>query len=177
MVEAADQVDGEEASFTTAMAKRAREGFGELKPAAMNSKRREASNTVKREIKTYEEKHIRDAPEIDPMTDDLAKDAPAGADSRVKATLGHNNSRADPELQRDGHYTIAVRRLACACDGCRQALERPIATRYDAHNDCVRFTSFGRLNDWKLVALRAKAGESAALVEEDAELLLQVEKI
>ena len=35
----------------------------------------------------------------------------------------------------------------------------------------------GRLNDWKLVALRAKTGESAALVDEDAELQLQVNGI
>lgn len=108
------------------------------------------------------------------MTDALSRDAPADADARVKATLGHNNYRADPELQRDGRYTIAVRRLACACDGCRKALERPIATRYSPHDDCARAASFGRLNDWKLVELKAKTAESAELVEEDAELQLQV---
>ena len=174
MMEAADQVDGKEASFTDAMAKRAREGFGELKPAAMNLKRRNASATVSREFRTYTEKEIRDAPEMNPMTDALARDAPANADPRVKATLGHNNYRADPELQRDGRFTIAVRRLACGCDGCRKALERPIATRYDPHDNCARATSFGRLNDWKLVVLTTKTAESAELVEEDAELQLQV---
>ena len=44
----------------------------------------------------------------------------------------------------------------------------------DPHNDCIRATSFGRLNDWKPVELTTKTAESAELVEEDAELQLQV---
>ena len=117
LMEVADQVDGREASFATAMTKRAREGFAELKPAGMNSKRRERSNTSMRVFKTYTEADIRDAPAMHAMTDQLARDMPADADPHVKATLGHNNFRADPELQRDGKCIIAVRRLACACDG------------------------------------------------------------
>ena len=173
LMEVADQVDGEEASFSTAMVKRARDGFGELKPAGMNSKRREKSNTSKRVFKTYTETDIRDAPAMQSMTDELARDAQKDADPRVKATLGHNNFRADPELQRDGKCVIAVRRLACACKGCRAALKRPIATRYSPHDTCARFESFGRLNDWKLVELKPANAESAELIEEDGELALQ----
>uniref|UniRef100_A0A7S3ASF0 Uncharacterized protein n=1 Tax=Haptolina ericina TaxID=156174 RepID=A0A7S3ASF0_9EUKA len=62
LMEVADQVDGREASFATAMTKRAREGFAELKSAGMNSKRRERSNTSMRVFKTYTEADIRDAP-------------------------------------------------------------------------------------------------------------------
>jgi len=62
LMEVADQVDGQEASFATAMTKRARDGFAELKPAGMNSKRRERSNKSKRVFKTYTEADIRDAP-------------------------------------------------------------------------------------------------------------------
>ena len=86
LMEVADQVDGREASFATAMTKRAREGFAELKPAGMNSKRRERSNTSKRVFKTYTEADIRDAPAIQAMTDQLARDMPSDADARVKAT-------------------------------------------------------------------------------------------
>eukprot|EP00966_Prymnesium_polylepis_P337185 7391931-Prymnesium_polylepis.2 len=173
LMEVADQVDGQEASFAGAMTKRAREGFAELKPASMNSKRRERSNTSKRVFKTYTEADIRDAPAMHAMTDQLARDMPADADARVKATLGHNNFRADPELQRDGKCVIAVRRLACACNGCRTALKRPITTRYSPHDNCVRAESFERRNDWKLVELKPANGDSAELVEEDGELALQ----
>ena len=59
-------------------------------------------------------------------------------DSRMKATLAHNNYRADPELQREGqNKVIAARRLACACAGCRAHLQLPIANRYKPHDDCA----------------------------------------
>ena len=111
-----------------------------------------------RVFKTYTEADIRDAPAMHAMTDQLARDMPADADPRVKGTLGHNNFRADPELQRDGKCIIAVRRLACACDGCRAAFKRPIATRYSPHDNCVRAESFERRNDWKLVELKPANG-------------------
>jgi len=42
-----------------------------LKPAAMNSKRRAASNLKDRNYRTYKEGDIGDAPAIKPLTDDL----------------------------------------------------------------------------------------------------------
>ena len=90
------------------------------------------------------EEQIRDAPDINSMTEALSKDAAAGADYRTKATLAHNNYRADPELIR--HHkgmVIAVRRIACACDGCKAALARPVATRYTPYDTCERFACFG----------------------------------
>ena len=80
----------------------------------MNSKRTGLSTLIARVFKTYSEKDISNPPEIDAMTAALARDAPAGADSRMKATLAHNNYRADPELQKEGSLkVIAVRRIAC----------------------------------------------------------------
>mmetsp|Transcript_15446 Transcript_15446/g.41701 ORF Transcript_15446/g.41701 Transcript_15446/m.41701 type:complete len:107 (-) Transcript_15446:7-327(-) len=59
------------------------------------------------------------------------------------------------------HPVIAVRRIACACDGCKRALRRPIATRYTPHDDCARFGVFERTNDWKLVTLKPEPPKSA----------------
>lgn len=173
VVASSDAREGEALSFADACAKRAREGFGDLKPAGMNSKRREKSNTAKRHVRTYGEDDIRDAPAMKEMTAALAADAEEGEDSRIKATLGHNNFRADPDLQKDGKYIIAARRLGCLCDGCRRALARPIATRYKPHDDCVHAAAFGRDNDWKLCELVSKDGASEELIEEDAQLQLE----
>ena len=59
--------------------------------------RRDQSNTSKRVFKKYTEADIRDAPAMQSKTD-RSGDAPKDADPRVKAMLGHNNYRADPEL-------------------------------------------------------------------------------
>mmetsp|Transcript_15443 Transcript_15443/g.41669 ORF Transcript_15443/g.41669 Transcript_15443/m.41669 type:complete len:150 (-) Transcript_15443:2228-2677(-) len=74
------------------------------------------------------------------------------------------------------HPVIAVRRLACACDGCRRALKRPVATgsdpyatgtRYAPHDDCARAAMMGRRNDWKLVSLKPSGEAAAVRMEED----------
>ena len=58
------------------------------------------------------------------LTHDLSKDAPAKADYRTKATLAHNNYRADPELIKCEHAARGdgqVRRRGAArprrCEG------------------------------------------------------------
>ena len=66
---------------------------------------------------------------------------------------------------------IAVRRLAC--EGCRQALQRLIATRYMPHDTCARFDYFGRLNNWKLVELEASDGMAAEIIADDEDLQVQ----
>jgi len=66
---------------------------------------------------------------------------------------------------------IAVRRLAC--EGCRQALQRLIATRYMPHDTCARFDYFGRLNNWKLVELEASDGLAAEIMADDEDLQVQ----
>ena len=72
------------------------------------------------------------------MTAALSRGVPASMDARMKATLAHNNYRGDPELQRPGKpRVIMVRRLACACAGCRAHLALPIAQRYTPHDDCA----------------------------------------
>eukprot|EP00966_Prymnesium_polylepis_P020014 461072-Prymnesium_polylepis.1 len=91
----------------------------------------------------------------------------------TKATMAHNNYRADPELQTGEHCVIAVRRIACACDGCKAALRRPIATRYTPYDTCERSGMMGRLNDWKLVTIKPAGAEAAAQMEEDEELEIQ----
>ena len=173
IIEAADVADGEKVSMADALTAHAAKGLADLKPASMNSKRREKSNTIAREFRTYSGDDIRDAPEIVPMTVQLSKDAPADADSLTKATLAHNNYRADPELQTGVHPVIAVRRIACGCDGCKRALRRPITERYSPHDDCERFGMMGRLNDWKLVTLKPAGEEAAARMEEDDDLEIQ----
>jgi hypothetical protein len=183
VIEAADVVDGEEVSMAEVLTEHARKGLTDLKPAAMNAKRRANSNTVERKFLTYTEADIRHAPEIVPMTSQLDRDAPADAHSLTKATMAHNNYRADPELQRAGaHPVIAVRRLACACDGCRRALKRPVATgsdpyatgtRYAPHDDCARAAMMGRRNDWKLVSLKPSGEAAAVRMEEDNDLQVQ----
>ena len=173
-IEMADVVDGELANFANDMCAIARAGLAELKPQAMNAKRAERSNLVKREFKTYEEKDITNPPEVKPMTAALAADAPEHADPRTKATLAHNNYRADPELQKEGERrVIMVRRLACACDGCRAHLALPIAQRYAPHDDCEHFASLGRRNDWKRVVLQPAGDEANERMEEDDAMQLQ----
>ena len=173
-LEAADMVDGQMADVAEVLCAHARAGLTDLKPAAMNSKRRAASNLKDRNYRTYKEGDIGDAPAIKPLTDDLSKDAPAKADYRTKATLAHNNYRADPELIKlKKKMVIAVRRLACACEGCRKALQRPIATRYMPHDTCARFDYFGRLNDWKLVDLVPSDGLAAEIIADDEDLQVQ----
>ena len=170
-LEAADVVDGQVVDVAEVLCAHARAGLTDLKPAAMNSKRRAASNLKDRNFRTYTEADIGDAPAIKPLTDDLSKDAPAKADYRTKATLAHNNYRADPELIKLRRKpVIAVRRLACACEGCRRALLQPIATRYAPHDTCVHFAEFGRLNDWKLVELEASDGMAAEIMADDEDL-------
>lgn len=173
IIEAADVADGEHISMAQVLTQHAAKGLGELKPAEMNRKRRAQSNTVSREFRTYEESDIREAPDIKPMTDDLSRDAPVDADSRTKATFAHNNYRADPELQTGAHYVIAVRRIACRCNGCARALQRPIMTRYSPHEACERFPIWGKLNDWKLVTLKPTDEEACAHMEADEDLVIQ----
>jgi len=173
-LEAADVVDGQVVDVAEVLCAHARAGLTDLKPAAMNSKRRAASNLKGRHFRTYTEADIGDAPAIKPMTDDLSKDAPAKTDYRTKATLAHNNYRADSELIKLRRKpVIAVRRLACACEGCRQALQRPIATRYSPHDTCAHFAEFGRLNDWKLVELEASDDTAAEIMADDEDLQVQ----
>ena len=173
-LEAADVVDGQMADVAEVLCTHAAAGLADLKPAAMNRKRRAASNLLGRQFRTYTEAQIRDAPDINAMTEALSKDAPGNADSRTKATLAHNNYRADPELikQHKG-MVIAVRRIACACAGCKAALARPVATRYTPYDTCERFACFGRLNDWKLVHLQPSNETSAEIVAEDEDLQIQ----
>ena len=173
-IEAADVVDGEMASFAEKMCEVARAGITELKPQAMNAKRARMSNLVARFFKTYVEADIRPVPEIKAMTDALSSGVPASMDSRTKATLAHNNYRADPELQKEGqNKVIMVRRLACACAGCRARLALPIAQRYAPHDDCAWAGIFERLNDWKHVELCPAGKEGAAQQEEDDDFQLQ----
>ena len=173
-LEAADVVDGQVVDVAEVLCAHARAGLTDLKPAAMNSKRRAASNLKDRNYRTYTEADIGDAPAIKPMTDDLSKDAPAKTDYRTKATLAHNNYRADSELIKLRRKpVIAVRRLACACEGCRRALQRPIATRYSPHDTCAHFAEFGRLNDWKLVELEASDDTAAEIMADDEDLQVQ----
>ena len=173
-IEAADVVDGELASFADKMCEVARQGLSELKPQQMNSKRARLSNLLQRVFKTYTEADICTPPEMAAMTAALSTGVPASMDSRMKATLAHNNYRADPELQREGqNKVIAARRLACACAGCRAHLQLPIANRYEPHDDCAWAAIFERLNDWKLVELKPVGEEGAAQQEEDDAMQLQ----
>jgi hypothetical protein len=173
-IEAADVVDGELASFADKMCEVARRGLAELKPQQMNSKRARLSNLLQRVFKTYTEADICTPPEMAAMTAALSTGVPASMDSRMKATLAHNNYRADPELQREGqNKVIAARRLACACAGCRAHLQLPIANRYKPHDDCAWAAIFERLNDWKLVELKPIGEEGAAQQEEDDAMQLQ----
>jgi hypothetical protein len=92
----------------------------------------------------------------------------------MKATMAHNNYRADPDLQKSAERVIAVRRIACACEGCRAALRRPAGQRYAKHDDCARFAIFGRTNDWKLVTLQlGKSDEDERIAGENHELQIQ----
>jgi hypothetical protein len=100
---------------------------------------------------------------------------PASMDSRMKATLAHNNYRADPELQKEGaNKVIMVRRLACACSGCRAHLALPVAQRYLPHKDCAWYGNFEALNDWKRVELKPSGEAGEAQQEEDDDMQLQV---
>ena len=93
----------------------------------------------------------------------------------MKATLAHNNYRADPDLQKGRDRVIAVRRIACACQGCRTALRRPVEQRYNPHDNCARFAIFGRTNDWKLVTLQhGTTDEDERIVDENHDLQIQV---
>ena len=115
------------------------------------------------------------------MTDVLARDAPRNRESAaqvahdrmVKATLAHNNYRADPELQTDTQKVIMARRIACCCKGCRAHLEMPIADRYKAHDDCELAAVFGRWNDWKRVVLKPANEDAAVRMEDDEHMQLQ----
>jgi hypothetical protein len=151
-----------------------RSGLTELKPQGMNAKRARMSNLVARLFRTYTEKDIVTPPEMHSMTAALSAGVPASMDARKKATLAHNNYRADPELQKAGQSrVIMVRRLACACAGCRARLALPIAQRYLPHDDCAWAGIFERLNDWKRVVLTPAGEEGAAQEQEDDDLQLQ----
>ena len=183
-VEVADVVDGEMNSFASSMEQVfEREGFTAVKTEGMNAKRLQKSNTAARYMRTYTKDDICDPPEIKSMTDALSRDAPRDRthhdqvehDKMVKATLAHNNYRADPELQKHGQpHVIAVRRIACLCAGCRAHLNLPVSDRYKPHDDCEYADIFGRWNDWKLVTLHPGSEDAAAEMEEDDALHLQV---
>ena len=177
-VEAADVVDGETASFAEACVRVARETMEELKPQAMNSKRRSRSNLVQRIFETYTEADISDPPEIEPIGPALMKDTPVGMDPNMRkmcmGVLGHYNYRADPELQKPGrNRVIAVRRLACACDACKAQLMKPITQRYKAYDTCAYHGVFERWNDWKTIELKPTTEDAAREMEEDEDLQLQ----
>lgn len=166
----ADMVNGVEASFAATAAARGGAEMGDLKVAHMNKLRREKSNTVSREFRTYTEADIADLKEeIKSMTAALSRDVPASIDSRMKATLAHNNYRADPELQTREKRIICVRRIACGCAGCMARLRLPLPQRYEPHDTCERFRIFGRMNDWKLVEL--------VLTEEGDEAREEIEQL
>ena len=179
-VETADVVDGDTNSFAETMAAIARAGMTHLKEVGMNAKRKLKSLTAARYFKTYTEADIGEPPNIASMTKALSLDAPKGRtstahvahDKMVKATLGHNNYRADPELQ-GATKVIAVRRLACRCAGCERHLQLPVGQRYAPHDDCEYAAIFERLNDWKLVKLLPGDDDAAEEMEEDDDLHLQ----
>ena len=179
-VEMADVLGEAANSFAQSMVDLAAEHLTHVKQEAMNSKRQKQRSTTERIFRTYTEADIGNPPAIDSMTDALARDWPKGGtaygaehDKLVKATLAHNNYRADPELQTDTKKVIMVRRLACYCKGCRARLELPIAQRYDEHDDCVLSYAFGRWNDWKRVELKASSDDAAERMEDDEHLQLQ----
>ena len=60
-LEAADVVDGQVADVAEVLCAHAQAGLTDLKPAAMNSKRRAASNLKDRHFRTYTEADIGDA--------------------------------------------------------------------------------------------------------------------
>jgi hypothetical protein len=184
-------------SFAEECCKWAREGLTHLKQEGMNKKRQQKSTTAERKFCTYTEEDIKHAPDIKSIGPQLSRDKPAGRtspeqvahDKMVAGTLGHNNFRADPELQKEGRpRVIAVCRIACLCAGCKWHMQLPLhgsrpppgfsgpslPGRYDPHNDCELAPVFGRLNDWKLCTLEPGSEAAAAEMEEDDDVQLQV---
>ena len=96
-------------SFAEECCKWAREGLTHLKKEGMNAKRQQKSTTAERKFCTYTEADIWAAPEIVSIGPQLSRDKPAGRklpeqvaqDKLTAGTLGHNNYRADPELQKE----------------------------------------------------------------------------
>ena len=169
-------------SFATAMCKVAEAGLTAVKTEAMNRKRSAKRSTAQRNFRLYTAADIGQPPEINAMTDVLARDAPRDRklaaqvehDKMVKATLAHNNYRADPELQLHGKpRVVMVRRIACGCPGCKRHLAMPVAERYKPHDDCERAAMFSRMNDWKRVELKPASEAAAARMQDDDELQLQ----
>jgi len=92
--------------------------------------------------------------------------------------MGHYNIRADPAL---GAGCVAVRRIPCACSGCRRQLKQDwVPTlpfqeqpRYKATTDCSMHDVFQGENDWKLITLVDAKDSDVDLNDEVHELVLE----
>jgi len=92
-----------------------------------------------------------------------SKACPVCSEMTEEEINGHNVV-GDPDL---GPMKVAVRRVACACKGCSDRLERPWVMdvnlhpsdqpRYKGHcTECDLWPIFGGLNDWRIVSLVPK---------------------
>jgi len=92
--------------------------------------------------------------------------------------MGHYNIRTDPKLP---HCCVVVRRIPCACIGCRAQLKKewdstlPFAEqpRYKTSTDCQMYEIFEGHNDWKLICLVDTKDSVIDLNDEVHELILQ----
>lgn len=92
--------------------------------------------------------------------------------------MGHYNIRADPDLP---HWCVVVRRIPCACTGCRAQLKQQWDSklpfqeqpRYKASTDCQMYKIFEGLNDWKLIRLVDTKDSDIDLNDEVHELVLE----
>ena len=73
----------------------------------------------------------------------------------------HNHLLFDPKL---GHGICAIRRILCACVGCKSMMDKPwisgITSKKQAHyqhgTNCTYWSVLGSYNNWNIIELTQK---------------------